>query len=178
MAEESTRLDEILSDGYAEGIESLPIDELRTMKRECDEEEAALSYARRLLQGKIDLLRAELTNRNGEPANGDDASPADIAEVLGSSGPREFRGRIPRILVPPETRETRRVLALLAEPTMVSLETVRDDELQDAEARLAAMESEISEIRSRVHVQIDVVESEIARRYADGEIDVNEILSR
>lgn len=178
MADEATRLDDILRPEYIDGIRSCAMDDLRAMKRECDEEEAALSYARRLLQGKIDLLRAELSGRGGASGASTHASPADIAEVLGDSKPRGFRGRFPRIMVPPETRETRRVLALLAEPTMVSLETVRDDELIEAETRLAGVEEEISGVRSQVHVQIDAVEAEIARRYSEGETTVDELLAR
>lgn len=158
---------------YVNDLRERPMGELREMKRECDEEEAALSYARRLLQGKIDLISAELEARTGEsPGSG----AADIAEVLGRPGPGGFRGRFPRIMVPPETRETRKVLSLLADPVLMNLETVTDDELRDSAAKLVDVEREISELRNCIHLQTDVVEGEIARRYATGEVTVDEVL--
>jgi len=43
------------------GLLSLP--ELRTVRRDAQRDEADLSYVRRLLQGRIDILRAERTAR-------------------------------------------------------------------------------------------------------------------
>lgn len=47
------------------GALSLP--ELRTLRRDAQQDEADLSYVRRLLQGRIDILRAELARRGGRP---------------------------------------------------------------------------------------------------------------
>lgn len=170
---DQTRLDSIMLPEYVEALDSRPMGDLREMKRECDEEEAALSYARRLLQGKIDLISAELHARTGEVAG---AGAADIAQALSGSGPGGFRGRFPRIMVPPETRETREVLALLADPVLMNLETVTNDELRSAVERLVEVEKQISELRSGIHGQTGLVESEIARRYASGEVTVDEVL--
>lgn len=79
-------------------------------------------------------------------------------------------------MVPPETRETRKVLSLLADPVLMNLETVTDDELRDSAAKLVDVEREISELRNCIHLQTDVVEGEIARRYATGEVTVDEVL--
>lgn len=170
---DQTRLDSIMLPQYVEALGSRSMGELRDMKQECDEEEAALSYARRLLQGKIDLISAELHARTGERAG---AGAADIAHALSGSGPGGFRGRFPRIMVPPETRETREVLALLADPVLMNLETVTNDELRSAAERLVEVEGQISELRSGIHSQTGHVESEIARRYASGEVTVDEVL--
>src|SRR5207244_1775351 len=42
----------------------LTLSELRTLRRDAQREEADLSYVRRLLQGRIDILRAELARRS------------------------------------------------------------------------------------------------------------------
>ncbi|NUR04488.1 MAG: aerial mycelium formation protein, partial [Streptomyces sp.] len=42
----------------------LSLPELRTLRRDTQREEADLSYVRRLLQGRIDILRAELARRS------------------------------------------------------------------------------------------------------------------
>ena len=51
--------------------------ELRVRLKELAEEERALSYRRRVLQGRIDLIRAELVRRGGVAL-----SPEELARVL------------------------------------------------------------------------------------------------
>jgi hypothetical protein len=50
----------------------LGLPELRTLRRDAQRDEADLSYVRRLLQGRIDILRAVLARR----------SPAGAASVV------------------------------------------------------------------------------------------------
>ena len=47
------------------GLPSISEDELKARLKDLDEEERALSYRRRVLQGRIDLIRAELVRRGG-----------------------------------------------------------------------------------------------------------------
>ena len=58
-------------------LTSISEEELKARLTELDEEERALSYRRRVLQGRIDLIRAELVRRGGVVL-----SPADLARVL------------------------------------------------------------------------------------------------
>jgi hypothetical protein len=58
-------------------LTSISQEELKARLKELDEEERALSYRRRVLQGRIDLIRAELVRRGGVVL-----SPADLARVL------------------------------------------------------------------------------------------------
>ena len=51
--------------------------ELRVRLKELVEEERAVSYRRRVLQGRIDLIRAELVRRGGVAL-----SPEELARVL------------------------------------------------------------------------------------------------
>ena len=79
-------------DGYEwEGepdLTSISEDELKARLKELDEEERALSYRRRVLQGRIDLIRAELVRR------GDGVlSPEDLARVLMGGESKRF-GRV------------------------------------------------------------------------------------
>ena len=59
------RIDKVLSEGYADNLADLDLDELRSRRREAEQEEADLSYVRRMLQGRMDILRAELSRRAG-----------------------------------------------------------------------------------------------------------------
>ncbi len=61
----------------AEDITALSEEALRGRLEALCEEERALSYRRRLLQGRIDLIRAELVGRGAVAL-----SPEDLARVL------------------------------------------------------------------------------------------------
>jgi len=96
------RLSQVLDPAYVAGIESMSTDEVRARRRECTEVETALSYVRRLAQGHLDILVADLQRR----AVGD-ASPevSDMVNQLSgilSSGPSRSpgAGRLPTILAP------------------------------------------------------------------------------
>jgi uncharacterized small protein (DUF1192 family) len=68
----------------AEDITVLSKGELRERLQALTEEERAVSYRRRVLQGRIDLLRAELAGR-GLAA----LAPEDLASVLLGNSPEE-----------------------------------------------------------------------------------------
>ena len=72
-------------------LTSLSEDELRERLKGLAEEERAVSYRRRVLQGRIDLIRAELVRRGGVAL-----SPEELARVLlggGGSGEAGVEGR-------------------------------------------------------------------------------------
>ena len=52
-------IDRVLSPGYADDATGLTVEELHERRHEAEQEEVDLSYARRLLQGRLDLLRSE-----------------------------------------------------------------------------------------------------------------------
>src|SRR5690349_2782456 len=64
------RLDKLLDPTFVAGLDTTPDDELRTRLRESREEEEQLSYVRRLLHGRLDILRAELEARKGGRGTG------------------------------------------------------------------------------------------------------------
>jgi hypothetical protein len=69
-------------------LTSISEEELNARLTELNEEERALSYRRRVLQGRIDLIRAELVRRGGVVL-----SPADLARVL-MGGEENRSGRL------------------------------------------------------------------------------------
>ena len=76
-------------DGYEwEGepdLTSISEEELKARLKELDEEERALSYCRRVLQGRIGLIRAELVRCGGVVL-----SPEDLARVLMGGESKRF----------------------------------------------------------------------------------------
>ena len=71
------RIDRVLAPGYLDGLKSLPIEEVRSLRQDAEQEETDLSYLRRMLQGRIDLVRAELGNREAGSAS------SSVLEQLG-----------------------------------------------------------------------------------------------
>ncbi len=70
----------------AQDITSLSESDLREILEALTEEERAVSYRRRILQGRIDLIRAELAGRGVASL-----SAEDLARVLLGNVPEERR---------------------------------------------------------------------------------------
>jgi hypothetical protein len=68
----------------AEDVTALSEEDLRDRLEDLSEEERAVSYRRRILQGRIDLIRAELLERGAVAL-----SPEDLARVLLGDSPDE-----------------------------------------------------------------------------------------
>ena len=68
----------------AEDVTALSEEDLRDRLEDLSEEERAVSYRRRILQGRIDLIRAELLERGAVAL-----SPENLARVLLGDSPDE-----------------------------------------------------------------------------------------
>jgi hypothetical protein len=90
------RIDRVLDPGFTEGVDRLALPELRARREEA--EEADVSYLRRLLQGRLDILRAELVRRS---AGGDQDVAgllAGLPKILTDDAPGTFSA-VPRVQV-------------------------------------------------------------------------------
>jgi hypothetical protein len=71
-------------------------DDLRTMIHELEKEEDEISFRRRVLHGRIDILRAELVARLREQVSAGEAKLADVerlSEILaGKAAPKDSDG--------------------------------------------------------------------------------------
>jgi hypothetical protein len=68
---------------------TLADDDLRTLIRDLEKEENEVSYQRRLLQGRIDILRAELVARLQQQIESGEGQLADVerlSDILSSKG--------------------------------------------------------------------------------------------
>jgi hypothetical protein len=72
---------------------TLTDDDLRVMIRELEKEEDEISFRRRILHGRIDILRAELVARLREQVSAGEAQLADVerlSEILaGKAAPAD-----------------------------------------------------------------------------------------
>ncbi|WP_406393337.1 ABC transporter substrate-binding protein [Streptomyces sp. NBC_00887] len=171
------------SGGAGEGLASvrpqpefrgLRLPELRTLRRDAQRDEADLSYVRRLVQGRIDILRAELAGRSGPESPVVDR----LSEILADT-PSVHRSSARHVtLTTPRSDEYRQLAAdTLAEVELSDLEARTDEELLTAMGRLVRYEQQVSRRRHRLQRTVDDCSAEIARRYRDGEAQVDDLLA-
>jgi hypothetical protein len=152
----------------------LRLPELRALRRDAQRDEADLSYVRRLLQGRIDILRAELARRS--PAGA--ASVVDrLSEIL-TDAPARHRSSARHVTLGTPHSEEYRLLAaeMLAEVELSDLEARTDLELTTAMGRLVRYEQQVSRRRQVLQHTADGCSAEIARRYREGEAQVDDLL--
>lgn len=161
------RIEWLLAPAYSGGLATRPLDELRSMGEECRDVETAVSYYRRLAQGRIEILRAEEERR----ASGGSVEEliADLPRILAGEGGRS--GTTQSRVAPPDATIGELVWRdgeerLVADETLANLPTLDESALTAALERLAAFERELSDVRRRLHRVIDAVEGEIATRQA------------
>jgi len=160
------RIDRIRDASFLEGISDLSLEELRARRDECMAEREYLSLLRRLVQGRGEILKAELAGRGQD----DDRPLVDrLSEILSSDQPASSRGEAMRVTIPEEEMllARRRVERLVADAGISDPAELDDDRLRDAVEVLMAEEHEVSAQRSDVHRVLDALQDELKRRYKD-----------
>lgn len=168
-----------LADVPARELGDLSLAELRVLRRDAQRDEADLSYVRRLLQGRIDILRAELARRAAPGAPVMARLVVErLSEIL-ADGPSTQRSSARHVtLGTPHSEESRRLVEdMLAEVELSDLGARTDPELLSGMRRLEAYERQVSVRRQGLQRTADDCSAEIARRYREGEAQVDDLLS-
>ncbi|WP_233436176.1 ABC transporter substrate-binding protein [Streptomyces anulatus] len=161
------------------GFGGLRLPELRTLRRDAQRDEADIGYVRRLVQGRIDILRAELARRRDPQAPVEDAAVVDrLSEILADTPSRHRSSARHVTLRTPRGDEFRQLAAeTLAEVELSDLDARTDEELHTAMGRLVRYEQQVSRRRHELQRTADDCGAEIARRYRDGEAQVDDLLA-
>ncbi|SFF69100.1 hypothetical protein SAMN05216251_12497 [Actinacidiphila alni] len=184
-----------LAEPSAPDLGALDLGALRALRRDAQQEEADLSYLRRMLHGRIDILQAERARRGGPGAqDGDTASAAAgtrapdapaappvldrLSEIL-TDGPSRVRSSARHVTLGTPLTERVRQLAedMLAEVELSDLDARTDRELDEAMGRLVRNEQQVSRRRQALQQTVDGCSAEITRRYREGEASVDDLLS-
>jgi hypothetical protein len=161
------RIDRVLSEGYLDGLVGLPLSEVRELRDQAEQEEADLSYLRRMLQGRVDIINAELARRRGD-TGGSGSIIDQLPRILADErSPARGLGRH-TVIEPSRVDEHRRLVEPLAGRTA--------EQLEETLERFGDQERQISEQRHAVQIVMDAAAHEITRRYRDGEADVSALL--
>ncbi len=170
------RIDHVLDEVFLIDLGSAALADVRARRHEAEQEEADLSYVRRLLQGRIDIVRAELSRRTGDERG---SLIDQLAGILadGPVGEPHGMGRH-NTVEPSRVAEHRRSVEQLVSDVGVSDVVNRtDEELAESLTRLTNYEAAVSRNRRRVQEVMDACTAEIARRYQSGEATVDDLLA-
>src|SRR5687768_9537800 len=127
-AEQRRRLDAILEPSFIDELDTASPSELRSKLRDARTEEDALSYVRRNLHGRLDLLRAELDRRRG--GRGSARSVEALTEVLADQGPSRRAGRAGLSLRAAAVAASEIDELFSSEDTLARLPDLADDEIE------------------------------------------------
>lgn len=178
MEKDPLGLDRLLADDYVGDVEQLAMDELRSRKGECDEVELALSYLRRLVQGRLDIVHAEVQRRAGGESGDLGSIVEDLPQILAERGRREGTGRVASLIGPDvnHRRLTADLDRIVDVDKLGALPQMGGGEVQALADALAGLERTVSAQRRALHERMDVLQAEIVRRYKTGEATVDTLL--
>lgn len=176
-AQGTRRIDRVLAEDYLTGLHEAPIQDVRSLRDDAEQEEVDLSYIRRLLQGRMDIVRAELNRRD---SNGADGSLVDgLARTLADEARAPARGMGRHTVVEPSRVDSHRryVEALVADIDLSDTAARSSDQLTHAMSVLGEEEQSLSGKRRQVQSVMDACSAELTRRYRDGEANVSTLLA-
>ena len=172
---------DVVGDGNARqdevgALALMDLDDLRSQRRRAQEDEADLSYLRRLLQGRVDILCAELARRSGRRAAPDtllEQLPVILADL-----PSQVRSSARHVtLGTPRSAEFQSLAdEIMDDIAFADPEAQSDAALQAACIRLTTHERAISLRRQGLQRTVDECSAEITRRYREGEARVDDLL--
>jgi hypothetical protein len=173
-------LERLFASDYLDGLDTRSLDEVRSMRAECQEAETIVSYLRRVVQGRLDVVHSFLDHHNTGQSVGDlDALVEDLSSVIGSGPARPSgNGRLPSQMSPDMEKVdlTREIDEVLDAEEIGKLPTMSKDELQAIAERLTVIEKRISDQRRMLHERIDALQAQIVSRYKTGEATVDGLL--
>lgn len=141
-------------DGPPDAWADLSLDSLRLYRRRLAEEEEKVSYWRRLVHARIDVLEAEAHHER--PLRLD-----ELIRVLGDTG----TGRTRTALVSVRAAEDLPELPVLADMWVTELDPNDTVAVRGAIERLRAAEAQLTDYRRALHERLDEATRELIARY-------------
>ncbi|MGC9962298.1 MAG: hypothetical protein ABSE47_10430 [Acidimicrobiales bacterium] len=204
MALQRQDVDRVLDPGFVEGLSDAPVGELRSKRAECRRVEDLVSYLRRVVQGQVDLVVAEMELRLGG-GSGDHQHQLveDLPSILARAHPHTAvlpeagvaRQLTSRLAMPAVTEVFAEEAGLapeeiaavispeLAETTFkggmlpgANLETFADGELTALLEHLRRHEAILSAERKVLHERIDQLQAVVVERYKSGAAHADTLL--
>lgn len=136
-------------------LAGLDLAQLRAYREALAAEEEAVSYWRRIIHGRMDLLEAQAGSEGS-------LSLADLVRVLGDTGSGRSRRALMSVPAPTQLPDLPDMESLAH---LWSMDPHGPDDLADVVERLRGKERQLSEYRSALHERIDRATAELIVRY-------------
>jgi hypothetical protein len=168
------RIDRVLDPGYVADLSELALAEVRARRDDAAQEETDLSYLRRLLHARIDIVRAEQRRRR---EGGSAPVVADLARILSAHtlGPAIGSGRFQPL--EPSHAHRRTIDALVSDVDLSDVGSLSVEQLDTALQAYSTQEKSVSQRRRQVQHVMDTFNAEIGGRYASGAASVDDLLA-
>ncbi|OLR90857.1 RsiG family protein [Actinokineospora bangkokensis] len=169
------RIDRVLAPGYVADLDALDLAEVRARRDDAAQEETDLSYLRRLLHGRIDIVLAEQKRRH----DGEGASVVEqLATILSDKAVAATGSGRHQVLEPSRAEAHRRhVEALVSDADLSDVSALPDDRLDLALRTYRAEEASVSQRRREVQQVVDLLNEQIGNRYRAGSASVDDLLA-
>jgi hypothetical protein len=171
------RIDRVLAPDYVRDLGGLALSEVRTRRDDAAQEETDLSYLRRLLHARIDIVKAEQKRRR---EGGSSSVVERLVEILSDNvvGPVPSGSGRHQALEPSRAEAHRRhVEALVSDTDLSDVSSLPDERLDLALQTYAAEEESVSQRRREVQKVVDALNDEIGARYKAGSASVDTLLA-
>jgi hypothetical protein len=161
------RIDQVLDPEFID-LTGLDLDELRQRRQMAGDVENELSYYRRMLHGRMDLIKFEQRRRSGEETrNLIEALPEILADPDSDRLHRPGRYEVPELPTLPDVGK-RDIDFILGDDVLLRLLDLKDEELAASLATIMDIEVEISEHRRQVQAVEDALVEALASQYRVG----------
>lgn len=179
-----TSIEQLIEPGFVQDLPTLSLDEIRSRRGRCQDAEEALSLRRRLVQGRLDILQAELYHRSGGTSARDVQDLVqNLPDILVERGDRHLGpGRLTSLDADPTAFGTdfdafsAELDRIIDGARLSDLAAIDEKELRSIADDLDELERGISTQRHALHRHIDLFQEEIVRRYKSGEASVDKLL--
>ena len=161
------RIDQVLDPDFIEAS-GLDLDELRQRRQMAGDVENELSYYRRMLHGRMDLIKFEQRRRSGDEERSlIEALPEILADPESDRLHRPGRYEVPELPTLPDVGK-RDIDHILGDDVLIRLVDLEDEELAPSRETIMEIEAEISEHRRRVQAVEDALVEALASHYRVG----------
>ena len=146
----------LVTDAERPRLRDLSLDDLRAYRRRLGDEEERVSYWRRLVHARVDVLEAEAHHER--PLRLD-----ELVRVLGDTGAGRGRTALVRV----RAEEPLPELPVLEEMWVTELDPNDTAAVREAIDRLRAAEARLTDYRRALHARIDEATDELIDRYRE-----------
>ncbi|MDA8196446.1 MAG: hypothetical protein M0019_04420 [Actinomycetota bacterium] len=156
-------------------LDSLPTEQLKATKRLAEEAEAKISFARRMIQGRIDTLELD-PSRLGSGQSDIELSP--LKSAINSQGAQSSFGRfVDADISQEQVDQVDDELSSLISEAIARMDSEQSNEVKEKLA-LVEVEHYLSGLRKKAFSAIDAINAELVVRYRTEPAMVDSLLNR